>query len=758
MDTKLKNTIQDKIVQGGETEEINWFKRHGLKVVAVFLSVVFLTAGIMLIALTARSGLQSFSMGDCLGEGDYLKSSVLRDDFLETASGLRTQAEGKSWEEWIKNASWLENALEEYKLSLLSEDRNRFGLWEDELSAADQSEDDAAVSGETGAVLEKTVIDVINSEAFLERHKTEIEEYKRNHINTKMNSYYDRITVVADMEKTMGLQWLIDNGGQTQTGGGKVTEEGLKKHRVWGEIENDRISGSIDPELNYAGNEISGVETSNTHIVFAFDDDKIAAQEAAYTADHKKATAALQIFSLFALIGIVLLAVACVKAGRVPGKASIALSPLDRVYWDLHLVIAICLMSLTVSGAVVVIAMKLPAALGILLIALSVLISEVFILSFVRIVKAGKFTDRCGTVAFCKKCWAWCKKIGNRIAGYYRRVMAGRPVVLKLMGMAFVCIIIGILVLALPFVGILLALLMLWYVGNKARNLDQTVKGVQKIYGGDTDYQIEVQGEGAVETMARQINSINTGMAVAVQEAVEKEIKSERLKTELITNVSHDIRTPLTSIITYIDLLKQADIDEESRVRYIEILEKKSARLKALTDDLFEAAKASTGNIEVHMSAVNLESLVNQGMGELEDKIEASDLTFVVNRPDQKVIVNADGRLLWRVIENLLSNVLKYAMPGSRVYMTIDKDPFGDRGVFIMKNVSADPLNLPAEELMERFKRGDDSRHNEGSGLGLSIARDLTVLQGGQFELEIDGDLFKATVYLSIFDNGMDKA
>ncbi|MDO4288096.1 MAG: sensor histidine kinase, partial [Eubacterium sp.] len=318
-------------------------------------------------------------------------------------------------------------------------------------------------------------------------------------------------------------------------------------------------------------------------------------------------------------------------------------------------------------------------------------------------------------------------------------------------------IVLGVLCLALPLVGIAAALILLWYVGKRAKNLDQVIAGVDKIYDGDTNYKIEVTGEGAVEDMARKINSINAGMARAVEDAVEKELKSERLKTELITNVSHDIRTPLTSIITYIDLLKKADIDEDSRKRYIDILERKAARLKTLTDDLFEAAKASTGNIEVHRTAVNLEALIDQGMGELEDKIEASGLEFIIGRPQERVIVNADGRLLWRIIENLLSNALKYAMPGSRVYIDIDMDTEKSLGIFRMKNVSADPLNIPAQELMERFKRGDDSRHNEGSGLGLAIARDLAALQNGRFDLEIDGDLFKATVYLELFDTGVEK-
>ncbi len=218
------------------------------------------------------------------------------------------------------------------------------------------------------------------------------------------------------------------------------------------------------------------------------------------------------------------------------------------------------------------------------------------------------------------------------------------------------------------------------------------------------------------------------------------------MKAELITNVSHDLKTPLTSIITYVDLLKNEGLQSENAGKYLGIIDSKSQRLKSLTEDLFEAAKATSGNIAVNFEKLNVASLISQGLGELSDKIETSGLIFRTNFPAENVYVNADGRLLWRVIENLLSNVFKYALPNSRVY--IDVIQTDETVKIVVKNISAYELNVNADELMERFKRGDASRHSEGSGLGLSIAKSLTELQNGSFTLNIDGDLFKATIEL----------
>lgn len=278
-----------------------------------------------------------------------------------------------------------------------------------------------------------------------------------------------------------------------------------------------------------------------------------------------------------------------------------------------------------------------------------------------------------------------------------------------------------------------------WFAFKKVKSFQAIQEGVERIKDGDLRHRIDVEGEGEFERLAGNINSITDGL----KKSVDSELKSERLKTELITNVSHDIRTPLTSIITYVDLLKK-EKDPSKVEEYVEVLDQKSKRLKILIDDLFEAAKASSGDIPVQLEQIDIVSLITQGLGEVNDKIEASDLEFKINYPEDKVYMKADGRLLWRSIENLLSNIFKYALKGSRVY--IDIEDTGNEVLLTFKNISAYELNISAEELMERFKRGDESRFSEGSGLGLSIAGSLIELQGGKFSIQVDGDLFKSMI------------
>jgi len=221
-------------------------------------------------------------------------------------------------------------------------------------------------------------------------------------------------------------------------------------------------------------------------------------------------------------------------------------------------------------------------------------------------------------------------------------------------------------------------------------------------------------------------------------------MKSERLKTDLITNVSHDIKTPLTSIINYVELLKQEDFKDPKIRRYIEVLEQKSQRLKTLTEDVVEASKVSSGNITLEFMNLNLVEMIQQTSGEFEEKFKAGDLEEVTNLPNEEIVIRADGRRLWRVLSNIYNNAAKYAMQGTRVYADLEKKD--GMACFSLKNISARPLNIPASELTERFIRGDVSRSTEGSGLGLSIAQSLTEMQGGTFELYLDGDLFKVTI------------
>ena len=286
------------------------------------------------------------------------------------------------------------------------------------------------------------------------------------------------------------------------------------------------------------------------------------------------------------------------------------------------------------------------------------------------------------------------------------------------------------------------------YIGIRgAIEKDKIRKGIQEIAAGNVDYQISTEKmHGESLEMAELVNTIGDGLKKAVEAAV----KGERLKTDLITNVSHDIKTPLTSIINYVDLLKRENLQDPKIQGYLGILEAKAQRLKTLTEDVVEASKVSSGNITLEMMDVNLVEMVNQTIGEMSEKMEAKNLTIVASLPEEPAIVHVDGRRMWRVLENIFNNAAKYAMPGTRVYADLrvkdSGNPEKKRVEFSLKNVSENPLNINAEELTERFIRGDVSRSTEGSGLGLSIARDLTEMQGGKFQLYVDGDLFKVMI------------
>lgn len=266
-------------------------------------------------------------------------------------------------------------------------------------------------------------------------------------------------------------------------------------------------------------------------------------------------------------------------------------------------------------------------------------------------------------------------------------------------------------------------------------------KGIEEIALGNMEYQIPLQGlRGENLKLAEMINGIANGFHMAVEEAM----KNERLKTDLITNVSHDIKTPLTSIINYVAILKQSDIADPKIQGYLDILEAKAQRLKTLTEDVVEASKVSSGNISLEYMDVDLVEMIQQTEGEMAEKFEARNLKMIVNLPAEPAVVHVDGRRMWRVLENIFGNAAKYAMPGTRVYADLKLEE--DTVDLSLKNVSEHQLNISADELTERFIRGDLSRSSEGSGLGLSIAQSLTTMQGGTFNLYLDGDLFRVNI------------
>ena len=267
-----------------------------------------------------------------------------------------------------------------------------------------------------------------------------------------------------------------------------------------------------------------------------------------------------------------------------------------------------------------------------------------------------------------------------------------------------------------------------------------------KMAEGDLDAYIDPASVPVFSKLARNVNSTQNAIQIAVQNAT----RSERMKTELITNVSHDIKTPLTSIISYVDLLKNTQIEDPKALEYIGILEKKSKRLAQLMADLVEASKVTSGNIAVNLEPLNISELIKQAGGEFESRLEERNIQLLCRLPDHPVTVLADGRHMWRVLDNLFGNAVKYALDGTRVYVDLLDTP-GD-AIISIKNISREALNIQPDELTERFVRGDSSRYTEGSGLGLSIAKSLMELQHGVLNIQIDGDLFKVILFLKKVD------
>lgn len=308
---------------------------------------------------------------------------------------------------------------------------------------------------------------------------------------------------------------------------------------------------------------------------------------------------------------------------------------------------------------------------------------------------------------------------------------------LRFGGHTLIKVVIAVLALGLLVLDYLVFNRLFW----NARQRDRITDTVARIAGGDTAYQMSLENlSGRELEIAKMLNSIGGGLEQALQE----QLKSERLKADLITNVSHDIKTPLTSIISYIDLIKRENIQNEKIQGYLDVLEQKSQRLKTLTEDLVEASKVSSGNVKLEMAKIDLVEMIWQTNGEFEEKFALRHLELVTSLPNEAIIIEADGRHLWRVLENLYNNAFKYAMERSRVYTEIVREE--GMVYFTIKNVSESPLNINPDELTERFVRGDVSRTTEGSGLGLSIAKSLTELQGGSFEIMIDGDLYKVRI------------
>lgn len=457
-------------------------------------------------------------------------------------------------------------------------------------------------------------------------------------------------------------------------------------------------------------------------------------------------------------------------AGRRPGAETFILNWSDKIPYDLYLFAMGCAGIFACGMGISLLLYSYRAVfLGsgdyVMLFSGSALcftataaIGEAAVMSTATRIKAHTLLRNTLTWRLCFWCWRLCGKMWQGCRSFARSLgatvgsipLTGRVVAFSLgylMLNAFLAW--GLfrsyesgfyLLLLFLFNGFALFLICRWTV--QWQNLRQ---GAQAIVGGQPDTVIDTTDMTFFPDLRTHAEALND-LGSAINTAVEERLKSERMKAELITNVSHDLKTPLTSIINYVDLLKKEDIQGEKAQEYIEVLDRKSQRLKKLTEDLVEASKASTGTLTVNTERLGMIQLVEQALGEYTAKFEEAGLTLISTLPEQEAYVTADGRHLWRIVDNLLGNCVKYAMPGTRVYL--DMTVWDGWVTLSLKNISAQQLNIPADQLMERFVRGDESRTTEGSGLGLSIARSLTDLQGGKFRLEVDGDLFKAVVSL----------
>lgn len=463
-------------------------------------------------------------------------------------------------------------------------------------------------------------------------------------------------------------------------------------------------------------------------------------------------------------VGIVFIAMAlaCLiflffAAGHRKGEIEPRLNMVDRIPLDVYaaavviaciFIVAFCteylfntnVFNYSIGIQLVLLALALGGlALGLVL---------ALLLSFATRVKCGKWwrnTIIYRVLRFCwriiKAVWHWFGRVGRMIPIVWRTALIMAGLYLVVLSSAFFIYGFG------PFwIFVLIVLLALIYAAAifGAWQMKGIKKAGQQLAEGNFNEKIDTTHMyWEFKSHAENLNSIGDGLA----KEVAQRMKSERLKTELITNVSHDIKTPLTSIINYVDLLQKAKTEDE-RAEYLAVLDRQSHRLKKLTEDLVEASKASTGNMNVNLEPTNTQEIINQSFGEYSAKLEAGRLNTVISIPEPVPVVMADGRLLWRVIDNLFNNVVKYALPETRVYVDVRVE--GSEAVISMKNISRAALNVSVDELLERFVRGDASRTTEGSGLGLNIAKSLTELQHGTFSISTDGDLFKAEIRLPL--------
>ena len=580
-------------------------------------------------------------------------------------------------------------------------------------------------------------------ELFWNEKSKEIKSIKDALIKTDLSNFEQ---IINDLHEPGGLIYYATDGKNEITNTNNSNRHYYEIHNVYVLI--DKKGMVLRPENGFNSFSTSLQDTfedieggrRKLEIYVAITDEGLLSRVEKWNSDRAILIKNTAIILLCLIAAIALFIYLVTVTGRINDDGEVHMCTFDRFFPDIGLLLIIGAIAMSINRFPNVVKIQYTSEnlMKFAMLSLSAALSAFFMVLFLSIVRHIKN----GTIIKHSMTYFILSKTGKALV----KIFAGGPLMLKSIAAIIAIVVMAFYCSKIPILEIPLVAFAAYYIYTKVKKFQTIQEGIKVAKTGDYDYKIQLEGSGEFTQMAEDINAMTSGMKIAVQ----NEVKSERLKTELITNVSHDIKTPLTSIISYVDLLKREGLNSSNAPKYLDVLDRKSNRLKTLTEDLFEAAKATSGSIEPNFQKVNVNALVSQILGELDEKIQESKLVFKVTSSKDRIYARADGRLLSRVMENLLSNIFKYALKESRVYVEIYQ--IENEVIVSFKNISAYELNIPVEELMERFKRGDESRSSEGNGLGLAIAKSLMEIQGGILVLNIDGDLFKAEIKLSKYE------
>jgi signal transduction histidine kinase len=592
----------------------------------------------------------------------------------------------------------------------------------------------------------------------------------------------------AAMNSLDGMLYFVSDGGtilssvDVDSAGYPIDPEALTSQRAWIVIDSKNELHSNPPGIGGSGAYVP----MGTQLYLAWPDKLLTQYEDWYRE-------AIQIVWLYfgsaialAVLALVFLIMSIVNTGRKrPAYENTRkLWKCDKIFVEFQAILLFITIAIWVNGWYLVLnnyggstwgsKPEFYIALGGVSVFVIVAVSLWFILSLIRLGKAGLFAERSLLVMLIT---GPCMKLGDAIkSGYDGRNPLAKTIIVIVIFWFVTSMFAGIMGLAvmsgnngvglIAFILLILVLIgALHFTYKWVARYGRLRKGVEEISSGNVGYKIEIDGDTRKdmtgERTARgknefdRLSAMVNDLGSAQNTAFQNELKNQRLKTDLISNVSHDLKTPLTSILTYTDLLKTEGLKSKNAEEYLNIIDEKGRRLQKLTEDLFDAATASSGALNVRKERVDRLALINQEIAEANGSFADAGLELIINAPNEHYYVEADSQLLWRVVDNLINNARKYSQPGTRIYVELKEHARAKAGpepplmtIMEIKNTSASKLNIPPDELMERFKRGDEARATEGSGLGLAIAKDLIRLQGGWFEIFIDGDLFKTVVML----------